>query len=75
MVRPGHANAVQGRERAGSAKPVPMTKNGGKNFNEEDRECQSKRSKLMFLVASWDNSMTIFVHFKNRHFFFCFLFL
>ena len=35
MVRLGHANAVQSRERAGSAKPGPITKNGGKNFNEK----------------------------------------
>lgn len=42
MVRPTHASAIQRSEKPGSIIPVPMTKNGGKNFNEEDRECQNK---------------------------------
>ena len=36
MLRPTHASATWRSEKPGSITPVPMTKNGGKNFNEED---------------------------------------
>lgn len=42
MDKPTHASETQRSEKPGSIIPGPMTKNGGKNFNEEDSECQNK---------------------------------
>lgn len=68
MARPSHASVIQRRERTGSIMSAAMTKKMVVKTIMKTENVRANGQKLMFLVSSWDNSMTIFAHFqKNKH--------